>query len=80
MLTNLKEIDYDFDISKVNIFKIDNNNYQILDREKKFLWQILKPLLSDTNESIPLGLNSTIFAETTAKSIKNIIKWKNHSF
>ena len=34
IITNLKEIDYDFDISKVNIFKIDNNNYQILDREK----------------------------------------------
>jgi len=34
IITNLKEFDYEFSLSKVNIFKINNNNYQIVDREK----------------------------------------------
>jgi len=33
IITNLKEFDYEFNLTKVNIFKINNNNYQIIDRE-----------------------------------------------
>jgi hypothetical protein len=34
IITNLKEFDYDFSLTKVNIFRIDNNNYQVIDRTK----------------------------------------------
>lgn len=32
LITNLKEFDYGFDLTKINIFKIDNFHYQVIDR------------------------------------------------